>query len=123
MIINPLGVEFFGSSSAPPAPTNVVATPVSFTEIDVTWDDPPVTVSSNDGQYSLVGPTGSWTTSLGISKPWDVTGLMPGVEYWFQVRTNTLTQTGTWSASVSAVTFSLDDSSVSELFQGAAVLL
>ncbi len=75
----------FGGAAAPEAPTNLVATPNSATEIDLAWDAVSG-ATSYKVYYGTDGVTyGSSTTSATNSKT--VTGLTAGILYYFYVTT------------------------------------
>jgi hypothetical protein len=75
--------------TAPAAPTNLSATVVSSTQIDLTWADN----SSNESAFILERATNStFTSGLTTANPGanatnhNATGLSPGTTYWFRVR-------------------------------------
>ena len=75
------------SSSVPAAPTNLTATAVSFSEIDLTWQDN----SNNETGYSIerkTGSGGSYTliTTVGANIiSYADTGLLSGTTYYYRV--------------------------------------
>jgi hypothetical protein len=98
---------------APPAPTALAVTPVSSTELDLTWTDPtwaaPYTLSgvhvlrsaTLGGTYTVVGSVSAGTQAYAD------TGLTPGTTYYYKVQGYQTSPAvlGAMSASASATTW------------------
>jgi hypothetical protein len=76
------------TSPAPPTPTQIYATPVSPTQIDVSWRNPPGNFTIHIEQKKAQHPPFMEIGTVGTSEPpvFHATGLDPATTYFYQVR-------------------------------------
>lgn len=104
------GLVFISYSTVPNAPSNLVATPTTDVQVDLTWTAPIINgatvteyVIERSLSSSFTSPTvvNTGTTSLSYS----VTGLTNATRYYFRVSAKNPTSTGAVSSSANALTW------------------
>jgi ELWxxDGT repeat protein len=97
-----------GLLTAPLAPTFPAAVAVSSSQINVTWSAP----SGNESLFKVerkTGPNGTYaqiTTRTVVQRDYSDTGLLPGTQYFYRIRSSNAAGDSPYSAEVSAITFS-----------------
>ena len=102
-------VQIITLPSAPAAPSNLEATPVSTTQINLTWTDN----SNNESGFKIQQSTDGGLTwqalpeaGAGVTS-YSVTGLLPNTSYSYEVASTNSTADSTYTAAATAVTFPL----------------
>lgn len=93
--------------TAPPAPSNLIATATSTTQVSVTWTDN----SGNETGFKLEGKTGATGAWSQIALPaanatsWNGAGLAPNTQYFFRIRATNAAGDSAYSNEASVTTF------------------